>query len=353
MTQTPSPASPSASPLPALLWMSPAMQQRCYRQDDLAKLKQAVGGKLTCCDVDTRDEMSQWLLKQDPNTQVLITGWSSPAVTPAMLDHLPNLKLVAHTAGSVRHILPESLGFWKRGIRLMTCNDSLACGVAETTLGMMIAGLKGFDPCATLTRNGGWKNGPVALTGYTPREMFGQTIGLIAASAVGRHVIRLLKSFEVDVLVTDPFLSHEEAAKLGVEKVELMELIRRSVIVSLHAPNLPSTYHMLKAEHFKAMQDQAIFINTARPAIVDEEALTAELSTGRIFAYLDVMMNEPPAADHPLRAMPNVVITPHIAGAISNGCFSMGRQARNAIESYRNGQPIYGEVTEAQAARMA
>jgi phosphoglycerate dehydrogenase-like enzyme len=151
----------------------------------------------------------------------------------------------------------------------------------------------------------------------------------------------------------DPFLTTDQARELGVEKVELMDLMTRSEIVSLHAPNLPATRHMLTAAHFKAMKDQAIFINTARGAIVDQEALTIELATGRIFAYLDVTDPEPPAPDHPLRSMPNVVLTPHIAGAISNGCHRLGRQAVDAVLAFQQGKPLPGQVTEAMAAQMA
>lgn len=332
-----------------LFWLPPAMQTHCFSDAERAALAQQVD--LATCPHTEHPAMLDWLVEHGQDAQILITGWGVPPLTDAHLDKLPGLKLLVHSAGSVRFLLPGS--FWSRGIRLATCNEALARGVAETTLGMMIAGLKGFAPCAANTRQGGWRQWDGNASAYRPTEMYDITIGLIAASKVGRHVIRLLKSFEVDVLVTDPYLTAEEAASLGVEKVELMDLMRRSHIVSLHAPATPATQGMLRAEHFAAMRDRAIFINTARPAIVDEPALLAELQTGRIYAYLDVTLQEPPPADHPARSLPNVVLTPHIAGAISNGTFRQGKQTVQAVLDYQAGKPIYGEVTEAQAALMA
>lgn len=331
------------------LFIPESMRRRCFAPADLDRLRG--NNELVCAvseDVEgLKDEWSRFA----PQADAIITGWDTPPITAAMLDQAVQMRLLIHAAGSVKHLLPQD--FWQRRIRVVTCNDALAVGVAETTLGMMIAGLKGLFPANAITHAGGWKSEPLVLPGFPVREMFDITIGLIGASKVGRQVIRLLRNFEVSILVADPYLSREESARLGVQRVGVDELMRQSDIVSLHAPALPMTRHMLGRDQFAAMKDHALFINTARGSIVDEAALVQELQTGRIFAFLDVTSSEPPAVDHPFRKLPNVVLTPHIAGAMSNGCQRMGRSAVDQLLLFAQGRHIPGEVTAEQMAILA
>jgi len=324
-----------------LMFLPEPMQSRCFSQADLARLHKNHDVILTACHdgPELRRKWSEWAEQCD----AIVTGWGSPVITDEMLDESPGVRLIVHAAGSVKHLLPTSV--WDRGIRVASCNEALAIGVAETTLGMIIAGLKGFFPCNDLTHSGGWKISELACPGFEVREVYEVTIGLIGASQAGRHVIRLLRAFETTVLVADPHLSDEEAARLDVERVSLDQLMRRSDVVSLHAPALPDTRHLLGRDQFRAMKDGAIFINTARGAIVDEAALVAELETGRIRAFIDVTDPEPPVVNHPFRKLANVVLTPHIAGALSNGCLRVGRSAVDQLIRFGLGQKMPGEVT--------
>jgi len=319
-----------------LLHLTPDMIRRVFAPADLTRL----GTAHVLMDRKDLDRIGE--------IDILITGWGTPPIDDAFFDRAKRLKLLAHSAGSTRQLVPQS--FWSRGIRLCSANEALGIGVAETTIAMMIAGLKAFFPCAKFAREGHWKAEGLP---WPVREMYQIEIGLIGASKIGRHVIRLLRHFEVDVLLFDPHVSGEEAMELGVELVSLEDLMRRSEVVSLHAPALLSTRKMIRREHFKAMKDHAIFINTARGMIVDEEALTEELKTGRIFAFVDVTDPEPPPADHPFRSLPNCVLLPHIAGAISNGCQRMGRSIVDQIAEFTAGKTMHGEITEEHFAIMA
>ena len=281
----------------------------------------------------------------------VVTGWDSPPITEAMLAVAPQLEVVVHSAGSIRPFIPDSI--WQSGIRIATANDALGKGVAETTLGVIIAGLKGFFPCASLTRSGAWQAALPARGFGRVRELYDVTIGLIGASRTGRHVLRLLAEFDAEVLVSDPTLSPREADELGVRLVSLDQLMRASDVVSLHAPALPQLRHMLGAREFRVMKDDAIFINTARGMLVDEDALVAELSTGRISAILDVTSPEPPVADSPFRSLPNVILLPHIAGAISTGCLRQGRSAVDQLLEFSRGESMQGEITLERFASMA
>lgn len=323
---------------------------RCFADKDLARLQKSHDVILPPADADA-DSLLQNFEKHAPQSRAIVTGWGTPPLTKEQLDLAPELEAVVHSAGSIKKLVPEEL--WQREIRVGTCNGALAVGVAENTLGMIIAGLKNYAACRDWTRAGNWSNPKLGTDDFIVREPFDVTIGIIGASKVGRYLMKLLESFEVEILVYDPFFSEAEADELGVKSVSLENLMAQSDVVTLHAPVLDSTYHMLKAKHFQAMKDRAIFINTARGSIVEEAALLAEVQTGRIYAFIDVTDPEPPAADHPFRTLPNVVLTPHIAGHASNGTKRQGRSTVDQLLEFADGKAMSGEVTEAMFRVMA
>jgi phosphoglycerate dehydrogenase-like enzyme len=322
---------------------------RCFSDKDLARLQEQ--HTVILPQASDADSLLEAFQKHAPDCEAIVTGWGTPALTGEQLEHAPGIKVMVHSAGSIKKLVPEEL--WQRDIRVGTSNGALAVGVAENTLGMIIAGLKGYFPACEWARAGNWADAKLGTENIIVRDPFDVTIGIIGASKVGRHLMSLLQHFEMDVLVADPYFSQEEAEKLGVRSVSLEELMAQSDVVTLHAPVLDSTYHMLKAEHFAAMKDRAIFINTARGSIVDEKALTAELQTGRIYAFIDVTDPEPPAKDHPFRSLKNVVLTPHLAGHASNGQKRQGRSTVNQLLEYAAGEKMHGEVTEAMFRVMA
>ena len=140
---------------------------------------------------------------------------------------------------------------------------------------------------------------------------------------------------------------------MAVKKVELDELISTADIVSLHAPNIPETHHMINAANLKLMKDGAIFINTARGQLVEQQSLISELKTGRIFAAIDVTDPEPPSQDSELRTLPNVVLTPHIAGSIGSNAYRQGDLILEEIKRCSAGEPLQHEVTQAMLATEA
>ncbi|MCC2683981.1 MAG: hypothetical protein K0R75_880 [Paenibacillaceae bacterium] len=275
-----------------------------------------------------------------------VTSWGCPFLTQAILDRAPNLKAVIHAAGTVKGIVTPEL--WERGIRVSSGNEQLGIGVAETALGMTIASLKNMWRLTQSTREGGWSAGKELVC-----ELYQITVGVIGAGKAGRHYIRLLKNFEVDIVVYDPILSAEEASSIGVRKAELNRLLAVSDVVSIHAPSIPETYRMINRERLLLMKDDAILINTARGSIVDEADLYEELRKGRLFACLDVTDPEPPSPDHPLRRLPNCIITPHIAGAVNNGVKRLGQYAVEELQRLLQGKPLQGEVRSEQMSVLA
>ncbi|RME73574.1 MAG: phosphoglycerate dehydrogenase [Verrucomicrobia bacterium] len=275
---------------------------------------------------------------------IALGSWRTPRPTPRLLEACPDLRLWVHVAGSVKPLFNDAV--LARGMHIVSCAAPIADNVAEFTLAMLVTGLRHiFDHARHMRRPG------------SPRPPRGKmlcdsTIGVIGASLVGRRVMRLLNTIGCRILLYDPYIDEAGAAELGATlEPDLVELCANSDAVTLHAPYLPSTRHMLRAEHFRAMRDDTVFINTARGGCIDEQALIAELARGRLVACLDVTDPEPPDADSALRRLPNVILTPHIAGGAGN--LRMGRLAVDAVEAFINDRPIPGRVDPADLDRIA
>ncbi len=281
-----------------------------------------------------------------PPVDAIITSWGVAQIDADVLAAAPNLQAMAHMGSSVKRFVSEAL--WARDVQVTSAGLALAVDVAETTLGLMIVGMKRAWPLAQHVREGGWRES----RWWPARELFGKEIGIIGASNVGRHVIKLLQSFAMNVLVYDPFISAEQAADVGAEKVELEALLRRADVVSLHAPAKPDTIKMLNQERLALMKDNALLINTARGTLIDEPALINELSKGRFYAILDVTEPEPPALDSPLRQLENVIVMPHIAGCIED-CGRMGELASEELRRYFAGEPPIYPIHDHMFSRIA
>ncbi len=283
------------------------------------------------------------------NADGCLTSWGVAQLDADVLAAAPKLQAMAHMGSSVKRFVSEA--FWEREIHLTSAGITLARTVAETTLGLMLVGQKRIWPLGDHVREGGWRDSPAWDRWYS-KELFRKKVGIIGASNVGRHVIKLLEPFDTTILVYDPYLDEKEAENLGVIKMELNELLEQADVVSLHTPANDETYQILNAEGLKIMKDDALLINTARGTLIDEQALIKELNQGRFFAFLDVTDPEPPDQDSPLRKLPNVVVTPHIAGCIDN-CNQMGELAVEELRRFFNGEPPIYQITKEILERIA
>jgi phosphoglycerate dehydrogenase-like enzyme len=191
------------------------------------------------------------------------------------------------------------------------------------------------------TRAGRWNRSEVVSD---PPSLRGSVVGIVSASKVGREVIKLLKPFDVTILMYDPYLSEWDAGSLGVQKVALNDLFSRSDFVTVHAPSIPRTNKMIGAEQLKLLKDGAIFLNTSRGGVIDHDALLAEAQTGRIWATLDVTTPEPLPPDSPFLKLPNVFVTPHISGTGAYGYAKIGEMTLAALEDFFADKPVVGAV---------
>ncbi|MFE6162658.1 hydroxyacid dehydrogenase [Streptomyces sp. NPDC056486] len=258
------------------------------------------------------------------DVEVLVTGWGCPPLDAAVLAAAPRLRAVVHTAGSVRgHITPEC---WDRGIEVSSAAAANALPVAEYTVAMILLTGKQVTERArefkVTRRRDDWLGLSHGVGNY------GRTVGILSASMIGRRVIELLRPYDLKVLLHDPYVSDEEALALGAQPVGIDELFGGSDVVSVHTPLLPATRGLVGRELIAAMRQDAVLINTARGAVLDQDALTEAAVAGRIRAVLDVTVPEVLPPEHPLWECDNVMITPHLAGSQGN---EWGRLADLAV----------------------
>jgi phosphoglycerate dehydrogenase-like enzyme len=284
----------------------------------------------------------------------LVTGWGSRGLVEAVFTNARDLRIVAHSAGSPKFLATQEMidrYFIPRGITIFSANQAIGLNVAEAAVGMLIMTARRWvEHNAYYHQTGKWGSPDLPRNAQFLR---GCTLGVVSASAVGREVIRLLQGWDIHFLCYDPYLTDGEAAKLGVERVELDELFVRSDHVTVHAPKLPATDKMIGREQLRRLPNGAALVNTSRGSVIDEAALIEEAQTGRIFVALDVTEPEPPAPDSPLQHLPNVVVLPHFSGGGSYGYFKIGESTVQALEDCFAGRPVQGAVNLANWAITA
>lgn len=284
-----------------------------------------------------------------PRAEVLLSGWGCPPVDEAVLARAPRLRAIVHAAGTVKNHVTEAC--FARGLRVTSAAAANALPVAEYTLAAILLAGKRLLRLRDRYRDARgfrlWAREEDGLGN------FGKTVGIVGASMIGRRVLELLRPFDFERLLFDPFASADDARDLGAEKVELEALLRRSEIVSLHAPALPETRGMIGARELAWLRDGATLINTARGSLVDGAALEAELVSGRIDAILDVTEPEVLPASSPLYELPNVFLTPHVAGALGRETRRLADVALDELERFARGEAFRYEIRAADLARIA
>ena len=276
----------------------------------------------------TAEELRQRITDAD----ILITHWGTPKIDAAMLEHAPQLRLVAHAAGSVANIASEAL--YERNIPVISANPIMARYVAESVLGYMIAGTHRFLQTDSILRAGGWD----PLTD-AQGSLFHAKIGLIGLGTVGRILLDLLAPCQCEVSVYAPW-----------EFVRLcdFETAMRNQIVSIHASKTPETYHLINKEALALLPAGAVLINSARGSIIDTEALISALKEKRLYAVLDVYEKEGAGniSEELLSLTTDTLLQPH-AAAVNAGP-KMTEAIADDIERFIQGEPLQLRVSRSQ-----
>jgi phosphoglycerate dehydrogenase-like enzyme len=312
----------------------------------------------TAASLKKLDEVASWTrsaLREDTsqlrgeiaNADVLMTTWHSPFITADMLGQEPRVKLIAHCGGEVKSRVSEDLF---ETVAITNAADPMARGVAEMALALILMLVRRIPDYAAEMRNGVSRTNEYVSEGET---LFGRRVGIVGFGRIGRAFAKLLKPLGVEIFVSDPYAEAESAATFDAKLVPLDDLVSSCSVVVLCAALTPETQGMFDKRRLSLLGDGSYLINVARGGLIDLGALLGELRSGRITAALDVTDPlEPLPADHELRKLPNVILTPHIAAGGIEMRREMGAIAVEEVIRFAKGEPPLNRVTREMLATM-
>lgn len=260
---------------------------------------------------------------------------SAVQVDKSVLEKAPKLRVIGRAGVGVDNVDLEAAT--EAGVLVMNTPGGNAISVAEHTLAVMLAMARHIPQADASTRAGKWEK--KKLMGH---ELRGKTLGVIGLGSIGREVVKRARAFEMRIIAHDPYVTAKLAADLGVELTDLSRLYAASDYITLHVAATPETTGMLSHEAFSQMKEGVRVVNCARGELVDEEALVAALSSGKVAgAALDVYATEPPPPNYPVFCAPGLLATPHIGGSTEEAQEIVGvRIAEQVVEYLKTGLAI-------------
>lgn len=340
----PSPPSPRPK---TLLVMAPEVLHTQFGPAELARLRAlaTVGDPLMVDDPNSPEARASL-----SEVEVLLTSWGCPPLDEGVLLAAPRLRAVFHAAGSVRGHIGAPV--FDRGILVTTAAGVNAEPVALYTVAAVLWAFKKVPFLAQDARR--------LRDDHSYRDRWGElsghdrTVVIVGFSRIGRRVVSQLRMlYDGPILVVDPYADPADVIAAGAQPAALAEALPRAEVLSLHAPALPETRHMIGEAELAALPPHATLINTARGALVDTAALERACASGRLDAILDVTDPEPLPPHSPLYDLPNVLITPHIAGSQGSETRKMAQAALTELERYSAGLPPLSPITRQDLAVQA
>lgn len=275
---------------------------------------------------------------------ICISGWGNTPFHEKTLKYADKLKLIAHIGGSVRPMVGDVA--FERGIRVCSGNRVFAESVAEGVLTYMLCSLRKIGEYEARMAAGEWPS----LIGT--RGLLGRSVGLVGYGMIAEYLVKFLKPFGCRIMVSSRHISAEELAEAGIEAAAAEEIFRTCDIVSLHSSLTARTKHSIGADLLNSMKDGALLVNTARGALIDEEALVSVLQERPVWAALDVFETEPLPMDSPLRECERVLLMPHAAGPTADRRYVVTSHVLDDIGRFLNGEPLDCEIDFARAGTM-
>ena len=283
-------------------------------------------------------------------TRVIFSSWGMPTLTEKQIEaHFPNLEAVYYAAGTVQYFARP---FLKRGVRVFSAWAANGVPVVEFTVAQIVLAGKGYFQSLRRYREMDRK-AAFAYTMSLPCN-YNIRVGILGAGVIGREVMARLKAYQYEVLAYDPYVSDEVLSSLGAKRASLEEIFSTCQIISNHVANLPATVGMIDGKLLHSMLPNAALINTGRGAqVVESELIAALKECPDRTALLDVTWPEPPEEGSEFYTLPNVFLTPHIAGSQNNEWARMALYMVEEFERTEDHLPVRYEVTEKMLETMA
>jgi D-3-phosphoglycerate dehydrogenase / 2-oxoglutarate reductase len=263
---------------------------------------------------------------------------SETKVTADVLDAAKNLKIIGRAGVGVDNIdVPAAT---QMGVIVVNSPEGNTLAAAELTVALLLSMSRNIPQANASMKAGEWNR--KAFMGI---EVYNKVLGIIGLGKIGREVAKRAKAFDMQVIANDPFLSAESAKKLGVELVNLPELLKKSDYISLHIPKTKDTAKLIGTKEFAMMKDGVRIINVARGGVIDEAALVEAIKSGKVSgAAIDVYEQEPTPADNPLVGLPNVVTTPHLGASTEEAQSKVAVDVAEQIVDVLQGRPARSAV---------
>ena len=319
-----------------------AFKETFFTPKAMAKLESLA--EVSCNPYDRQlsvDELAEFASDAD----IIVTSWGSCKLFKKDIERFPNLKMIAHAGGTVATIAAPDL--YETDVKVITGNDVFAKSVAEGCLCYILSSLRRIEYFLNHTRNGGWRSEV-----FENRGLFGKKIGIVGFGTIAQHFVNMIRWFDLEVLIYSSHLTDEEAATYGARTASLKEIFSECDIISIHASNTPKTVGMVPRELMEMMKPDALLVNTARGAIIDEPAMFEMLLAGRFYAALDVFAEEPVPVDSPIRKAENVFIMPHMGGPTIDMREVVTLELCKDIERFQKSEELKYQVLAAAASRM-
>jgi len=300
-------------------------------------------------DIEPKPYTSDYIT-QNPSilsdVDVILSTWGMVKLDEKILANAPRLKAVFYGAGSIRYFTTDAM--WDRNITVCSAYGMNAIPVINFTLSQILFSLKdGFRHMMRLKKEKIWKSEHID-------GIYKAKVGIISLGLIGSGVCEKLKQFDVDVYAYDIVQNEETSKRLNITYSSLEEIFSTCEVISLHTPWLPQTENMINGKLLSLMPQKSTFINTARGAVVNEKEMI-EVLTRRpdIMALIDTPYPEPPIAESPLYTLENVLLTPHIAGAMGRDCWKMSMCMADELEKFIKNEPLDWSISREKAKILA
>lgn len=306
-----------------LLAMDGRLHERLLAPDDLARLER-MADVAYVSDLAGAPGMRRFSANEDPAAvevlrpalaaaDALIVCHGAPRITGELMDAAPRLRLIGELEGDRFAHRIDLEAAWRRGIRTVDTTNGSSYPVAEWALALLIVSMRNaaahfrnmIEPRTVTADDVG--------SAFPPGELYGSAVGLIGCGHIGRRLLSFLRPFQCPVRVYDPYLPREMADALGFLQTSLDHVLSESDAVVSLAPQTPATEGLIGARELDLLRPGSVFVNVSRGRVVDSDALVARLRRGDVCAGIDVFDPEPVPAEHPIKTLPNVFLTPHIA----------------------------------------